>query len=434
MSESTAIRVEGLGKQYMIGSLRVRHDTLRDQLGHTGQRIRAAGRRTLHRDTKREFWALRDVTFEIEPGSVVGLIGHNGAGKSTLLKILASITPPTEGRVELRGRIGSLLEVGTGFHGELTGRENVFLSGAIMGMRQAEIRRKFDDIVAFAEVEEFIETPVKRYSSGMYIRLAFAVAAFLEPEILLIDEVLAVGDARFQRKCIGQMGSVAREGRTVLLVSHNMGAVNQLCPTTIWLSHGGVRDFGNTREIVNAYLGESIGGGDSSVVLEANEDVDVQLRRVSLLDEEGRPAANFDCDRPIRVRLLLQVRRRVEGLYGSLDVLSAEGTPVLISYSYDRPENPLESLDEGWHEFEIVVPARTLAAGSYQLAWSASRGLKGTTTVESPGTVASFTLDDVTTLKGNRRAGYFSTVLDWTPVDHEPYLLEEEQRGFEHHR
>ncbi len=233
MSE-IVIRAEGLGKQYLIGheSQQERYTALRDVLARTAKgfartaRDMMRGRQLIAGDEVEEFWALKDVNFEIKRGDVVGIIGRNGAGKSTLLKILSRITEPSAGRVEIKGRVASLLEVGTGFHPELTGRENIFLNGAILGMSRAEIKRKFDEIVAFAEVEKFLDTPVKRYSSGMYVRLAFAVAAHLEPEILVVDEVLAVGDAEFQKKCLGKMQDVAGHGRTVLFVSHNMGAVS----------------------------------------------------------------------------------------------------------------------------------------------------------------------------------------------------------------
>jgi lipopolysaccharide transport system ATP-binding protein len=228
------IRVSGLSKRFRIGEL-VRYKSLRESIQNAVKAPFRRGRRP-----KEMIWALRDVSFEVAPGEVVGVIGRNGAGKSTLLKVLSRITEPTEGRVELRGRVGSLLEVGTGFHLELTGRENIYLNGAILGMKRAEIDRKFDEIVAFAEIERFLDTPVKHYSTGMYLRLAFAVAAHLEPEILLVDEVLAVGDSEFQKKCLGKMGDVARAGRTVLFVSHNLAAVQQLCRTGIVLEQGRV--------------------------------------------------------------------------------------------------------------------------------------------------------------------------------------------------
>src|SRR5438445_3846127 len=253
-----AIRVDDLSKQYTIGLAQRRHDTLRDQIMDS---LRSIFRSNGHRfafgqrsDSSTTIWALKDISFEIKHGEVVGVIGRNGAGKSTLLKILSRITEPTTGRVEIYGRIGSLLEVGTGFHGELTGRENIYLNGAILGMRRGEIENKFDQIVAFAEVEKFIDTPVKRYSSGMYVRLAFAVAAHLEPELLIVDEVLSVGDAAFQRKCLGKMSDVAREGRTVVFVSHNMIAVQQLCHRAVWLDEGRIRCDGPSTHVVAEYL------------------------------------------------------------------------------------------------------------------------------------------------------------------------------------
>ncbi len=250
-----AIAIRNLSKQYRIGERGPRYLTLRDSLAGAARRL---FRRSPTSEQPREpqyIWALKDVSFDVQPGEVIGIIGRNGAGKSTLLKILAEITSPTEGEVEIRGRVGSLLEVGTGFHPELTGRENIFLNGAILGMTRAEIRRKFDDIVAFAEVEKFIDTPVKWYSSGMHVRLAFAVAAHLEPEILLVDEVLAVGDAQFQKKCMGKMGEVARsEGRTILFVSHNMAAVEALCDRCVLLKEGRAAAQGETDAVIAEYM------------------------------------------------------------------------------------------------------------------------------------------------------------------------------------
>jgi lipopolysaccharide transport system ATP-binding protein len=246
------IRVEGLGKQYRIGSTRESYSTLRDQIQRWTSLSNLFGGRTKSEPTS-TFWALKDVSFDVRRGDVVGIIGRNGAGKSTLLKVLSRITEPTEGQADIHGRVGSLLEVGTGFHPELTGRENVFLNGAILGMKRAEILRKFDQIVTFAEVEKFIDTPVKYYSSGMYMRLAFAVAAHLEPEILVVDEVLAVGDAKFQKKCLGTMNEIARGGRTVLLVSHNMQTIATLCRTVLCLHNGRVDFFGPVSEGIARY-------------------------------------------------------------------------------------------------------------------------------------------------------------------------------------
>jgi lipopolysaccharide transport system ATP-binding protein len=254
MSDNIAIRARGLGKKYVIGGAQEKYNTFRDAIVNS---VQAPFHRFLRRNydpTANEFWALKDVSFDIEQGEVVGIIGRNGAGKSTLLKILSRITTPTEGEVEIHGRIGSLLEVGTGFHPEMTGRENIFLNGSILGMKKTEIEEKFDAIVKFADVEKFLDTPVKRYSSGMYVRLAFAVAAHLEPEILVVDEVLAVGDAGFQKKCLGKMGEVAKEGRTVLFVSHNMGSIESLCRKSFLMDAGSICSIGNTKEIINNYL------------------------------------------------------------------------------------------------------------------------------------------------------------------------------------
>src|SRR5213080_1227184 len=252
-----AIRVAGLGKQYQIGGDRKPYKTIREAISDTAlnplRRLRA-GLSADPLNGEHAFWALKDVSFEINRGEVVGIIGRNGAGKSTLLKILSRITEPTEGEIEIAGRVGSLLEVGTGFHPELTGRENVYLNGAILGMKRSEIDRRFDEIVAFSEIERFLETPVKHYSSGMYARLAFSVAAHLEPEILLVDEVLAVGDAAFQKKCLGKMGQVSRAGRTVLFVSHNMAAVQQLTDNCILLDKGHLTAYGPSAEVIGQYL------------------------------------------------------------------------------------------------------------------------------------------------------------------------------------
>ena len=273
------ITVENLSKRYLLGHRSgeqgVYGYTLREVIGREARNfVRKAvdvcrGRQVVQGDEIEEFWALKNVSFEVKPGEVIGIVGRNGAGKSTLLKILSRITEPTDGRVLVRGRVASLLEVGTGFHSELTGRENIFLNGAILGMTQREIRKRFDEIVAFAEVERFLDTPVKRYSSGMYVRLAFAVAAHLEPEILVVDEVLAVGDAEFQRKCLGKMDEFSRtQGRTVLLVSHNVGVITSLCPTAIWLDQGSIRRCGTARAVIGEYLSHRLRNQDSLIRLD----------------------------------------------------------------------------------------------------------------------------------------------------------------------
>jgi lipopolysaccharide transport system ATP-binding protein len=300
-----AIRVENLGKTYRIGAQQARYkrftETLVDVLTAPLRRIRNLGKPIPSAEI---IWALRDVSSEVHRGEAVGIIGRNGAGKSTLLKVLSRITEPTVGEAEIHGRVGALLEVGTGFHPELTGRENIYLNGAILGMRKAEIERKFDEIVAFAEVSKFLDTPVKRYSSGMYVRLAFAVAAHLEPEVLLVDEVLAVGDVNFQTKCLGKMEDVAKQGRTVFFVSHNMPAIQNLCPRAIWLQDGCIQAQGASMQVVSKYLGTSF-----AVVTEQRwDDINsapgndsVRLRRVSLSPEGETPEGTLTIRTPLRL-------------------------------------------------------------------------------------------------------------------------------------
>jgi lipopolysaccharide transport system ATP-binding protein len=326
MSEP-AIRVHGIGKRYRLGQrFEPSYRTLRDRLA----RPFSAGSRL--RDSHHHIWALRDVAFDVHAGEVVGIVGSNGSGKSTLLKILSRITEPTEGEAQIHGRVGSLLEVGTGFHPELTGRENIFLNGAILGMKRAEIQRNFDEIVAFSEVEGFIDTPVKHYSSGMYLRLAFAVAAHLEPEILLVDEVLAVGDAAFQKKCMGKMNDVARQGRTVLFVSHNMGAVTRLCSRAVWLDGGRVRFEGPAEQVIASYLREGVSSQAERVWAEDARPGDdaACLCAVRVLQDDALCSA-LDITKPFDLEVDFEVKRPVQEVAIGAIVLSSAGEPVLHS-------------------------------------------------------------------------------------------------------
>ncbi len=315
------IRAEGLGKKYLIGhEKRERYTALRDVLVRSAESfVRSAkdmlqGRQLVPGDEVEEFWALKDVSFEIKRGDVVGVIGRNGAGKSTLLKVLSRITEPSEGRVEIKGRVASLLEVGTGFHPELTGRENIFLNGAILGMGRSEIRRKFDEIVAFAEVERFLDTPVKHYSSGMYVRLAFAVAAHLEPEILVVDEVLAVGDAEFQKRCLGKMQSVsAKEGRTVLLVSHNMGSIQSLCSSAILLQQGRLAYRGTAREAVQLYSRDRIEKAEvhDNAGWSRTGTGEARILSVRLEDADGKARLNYRMGEALVIRVRVEFLKEV---------------------------------------------------------------------------------------------------------------------------
>ena len=360
-------------------------------------------------------YALRDINFEVQQGEALGIIGKNGAGKSTLLKIISRVTSPTTGKIKIKGRVASLLEVGTGFHPELTGRENIYLNGAILGMRKNETTRKLDEIIDFSGVERYIDTPVKRYSSGMYLRLAFAVAAHLESEILIIDEVLAVGDAEFQKKCLGKMGEVSKdEGRTVLFVSHNMGAISQLCGNCMWIDKGMLKEYGKTIDIVNAYVRSGTQDSDSAEKhFEIDDNKLGQLERVRLLNENHKVTQNFSCDEQIVVELTFRVNQTIPGLYCWLDLSKTDGTLVLMSDSFDTPPNPLDNLIKGLYLIKITIPPRTLASGDYNINLVFTGFLGGAMPVDDPGIVGHIRLDDFISTRGNRRPGFFSTLLPW---------------------
>lgn len=353
-----AIHVDSLSKRYRIGTPPA---GLRGALGAMNA---ALGRRARQASNTDDLWALRNVSFRVTPGEVVGLIGRNGAGKSTLLKVLSRITEPTSGRAFIRGRVGSLLEVGTGFHPELTGRENVYLNGALLGMKRAEIRRRFDEIVAFAEIERFLDTPVKRYSSGMYVRLAFAVAAHLQPEILLVDEVLAVGDLSFQAKCLGRMGDVAQSGRTILFVSHNMGAIGRLCRRSILLDAGRVVADGPTEQVIRKYI-SSVYPAEACRTFAADATAPVCIRRVRLLDNEGRPATRIDRRRSFVIETEFEARRDVREVHVGVALDRQDGTPVCHTLSLDATGSPLE-LSEGERvTARVTYPGGLFSAGDY---------------------------------------------------------------------
>jgi lipopolysaccharide transport system ATP-binding protein len=369
----TVISVENLSKRYLIGhesAQRQNYTALRDVIAReTRNFVRKAsdlfhGRQIVQGDETEEIWALRNVSFEVKQGEVVGIIGRNGAGKSTLLKILSRITEPSEGRVRLRGRVGSLLEVGTGFHPELTGRENIYLNGAILGMTHAEIRRKFDEIVAFAEVEKFLDTPVKRYSSGMYVRLAFAVAAHLEPEILIVDEVLAVGDAEFQRKCLGRMSDVASHGRTVLFVSHNVGMITSLCSSAIWLDQGLIRDRGAIRTVVGQYLAKGISSQERVVRLSKYQTADAQIYLESLEWLSNIPLQH---GQPLKARICFTTRAPLSDIAIGIGFSGLEGKR-LLTYETDFPDGVRPSIVKpGLYWADVEVESLPLGPDIYNL-------------------------------------------------------------------
>jgi lipopolysaccharide transport system ATP-binding protein len=361
MAES-AIRVEKLGKRYTLRhATQTHYKTLRESWSGMFSRER-------ERITTEEFWAVRDLSFEVRRGDVVGVLGRNGAGKSTLLKLLSRITPPTEGHVEFRGRVSSLLEVGTGFHPELSGRENIYLNGAVLGMPRTEIDRKFDEIVAFADVERFLDTPVKRYSSGMYMRLAFAVSAHLEPDILLVDEVLAVGDASFQKKCLGKMQDVAtREGRTVLFVSHNMQAVQSLCNEAIHLDKGRLIRSGDVQSVVSRYLAEmaSCASRKQWSGTDRPGNHEIRLNEISVSAPDNADGGVLSSSEDIHVELTFEALRIPLGLCVGFDVLTPSGTAVLRSYQTDRPEAEWIHAKPGLNRWRCVIQAGLLNAGTY---------------------------------------------------------------------
>ena len=371
------VEVENLSKLYRLGAIGATslRESLEKLLGRKRNGALPATKEPQVADDRvgpepGTFWALRDVSFSVNAGEVIGIVGRNGAGKSTLLKILSRITEPTSGRAILRGRVVSLLEVGTGFHPELTGRENIFLNGAILGMRRAEIAKKFEEIVEFAEVGKFIDTPVKRYSSGMFVRLAFAVAAHLDPEILLIDEVLAVGDAGFQKKCLGKMGEVASQhGRTVFFVSHNMGAVRSLCEQAILIDGGRLVMSGKPGEVISHYLSASM-PKDSEIEgqiwwngsKDAPKTDDLALRGIRLLNPEGVPQSSFEADKPITIEIHYSVLQRMRGARFSITLLTQEGEVAFSATDHlfqDESQNP------GTYKTTCFIPGGLLNRRNY---------------------------------------------------------------------
>jgi lipopolysaccharide transport system ATP-binding protein len=370
-----AVRVEGLGKRYRIDHLE-RASTIRESVQNFVTSPVTRVRRTFRRAREHELiWALRDVSFELERGRVLGIIGRNGAGKSTLLKILSRITDPTEGYADIYGRLASLLEVGTGFHPELTGRDNIFLNGAVLGMRRSEIARKFDQIVEFADIEKFLDTPVKRYSSGMYMRLAFAVAAHLEPDILVVDEVLAVGDAEFQKKSLGKMREVTGQGRTVLFVSHNMASIRALCHRAILLKEGRVALDGDVDPVVLAYLSEADKAEPSGVIPDDVARVgtaEARFRRVDVLDRQDSPRTQVYLGQPFTVVLGLDVARPIQDAVFEVGISTLDGIRVTTSFSTDG-DNPPVRLRAGETTVALDLDV-VLLPGHYTLDLGIHRG------------------------------------------------------------
>ena len=397
------VSARSVGKKYALGGASLGTLSLRDRITDL---VRSIGKK---REPRPDFWALRGVTFDLHDSEVIGVIGRNGAGKSTLLKIISHITEPTEGEVHLFGRVSSLLEVGVGFHPELSGRENVFLNGAILGMSRAEIARKFDEIVAFAEVEPFIDTPVKRYSSGMYVRLAFAVAAHLEPDVLIVDEVLAVGDIAFQRKCLGKMEDIRRTGRAVLVVSHNMSLISQLCENVVWIDRGRIVRSGPTREVVAAYMAEGL-TETTEWIPDAPLGDAFEYHRVWIESPSGDPAA-IAADTGFEIVFDFTVKKPIPPGRLAMLVASAEGTPVLTSTSTDRLSAIREPWALGRQRARCTVPGHLLVPGRYYV--TISEQVEEVEVLRER--IFGFTITEQNSLVGrDGRFGVIAPLLEWT--------------------
>lgn len=395
-----AIRVENLGKSYTLShqsNQNIKYKTLREDLV-AAMRWPLRRLKGVQAEQKEQFWALKDVSFEVKQGEVLGLIGRNGAGKSTLLKILSRITEPTTGYADLYGRVGCLLEAGTGFHAELTGRENIFLSGSILGMTRREVQRKFDEIVDFAGVENFLDTPVKRYSTGMYVRLAFAVAAHLEPEILIVDEVLAVGDAQFQKKCLGKMDDVSKSGRTVIFVSHNMSAIAQLCTKALYLKAGEIIATGNVDNIVSDYL---LNEANSTTTVELVRDAaEVRkskrffFKKIALINHEEVATAELDLRYPFYLELEYEATEALSHVELAVRVDTSNGQPVFTTHQSDCSPESIRR-EPGTHKLRLKFPAALLMPGTYFLSINAQEPLVEMFDIYEQ--VLSFTINDVKT-------------------------------------
>ncbi len=394
------IKVENLSKLYFLGG--AKHNSLRDTV--------MSFIKNPQRSKKNELWALKDVSFEVKDGEALGIIGRNGAGKSTLLKILSRITKPTRGAAEIHGRVGSLLEVGTGFHNELSGRENIFLNGAILGMKRTEIEAKFDEIVAFSEIEKFIDTPVKHYSSGMYMRLAFSVAAHLEPEILIVDEVLAVGDVAFQKKCLNKMREVGQTGRTVLFVSHDMQSIARLCSRAIWLKDGMLAKDGTATEVISDYLREQSQKGAERVWEDAESSPGneiVRLRRVRVCNETSETVSSVDIRRPVAVEMTYDVLRAGKILVPNVHFYNEQGACIFVSHDWNSPWRTATRAG-GTYVSKMSVPGNFLAEGTIFVTVAVSTYLPFEVHLQERDAVAFSVIDS---LDGDSMRGDYAGVL-----------------------
>jgi len=409
---NTAVKAVDLSKSYVIRSTQAKGRTLQEDLVNLVKNLLVNPKAKARSEI---VWALRDVSFEIKQGEVVGIIGRNGAGKSTLLKILSQITEPTSGYVDMYGRVGSLLEVGTGFHTELTGRENIYLGGAVLGMTHQEIKRKFDEIVDFSGIERFLDVPVKRYSSGMQVRLAFSVAAHLEPEILLIDEVLAVGDAEFQRKCLGKMDEVALGGRTVLFVSHDMGAITKLCRKTILIDSGKIVSFDETMNVVSKYLLDSRESANGEISLPNNLEKAMCLREIKVHNIRTKSSGRILRHEPIMVSVMYDVNQQTTGAHVLVYLETFDGTVILGTGDADTSTDMFGLRNPGSYLGEFEIPKSMLKAGIYSL--TVSLGIPGANPFDRHRKIASFEVIDTIDTQNRtfdlKRKGFLDIQLPW---------------------
>ena len=406
------IKVENLGKKYIISHQQERYTALRDVMANTAKKaIKKVIGKGEALPKKEEFWALRNIDFEVSQGDRIGIIGRNGAGKSTLLKLLSKITEPTEGKIKIKGKIASLLEVGTGFHPELTGKENIMLNGAILGMSKKEILKKFDDIVTFSGVEKFLDTPVKRYSSGMYVRLAFAVAAHLETEILLIDEVLAVGDIEFQKKCIGRMDTLSKEeGRTIIFVSHNMGAISQLCTSCLLMNKGKISLMGDTKSIIAEYLGSGI-TSNAKMVFESDDSKLAQFDYICVLNKDGKIGHEISDIEPVTIEIGFSVKCNLPDIYFGLVLQNVEGVEILFADSRDGKNSFPKKFKPGEFLVKLIIPP-LLSFGKYYVSLGLAE-IGSLRVLDSRDLCYSFELVNLITDRTIKRPGFINLYLDW---------------------
>lgn len=417
-----AIIIENLSKQYRLGDVgtgTLSHDLKRWWYAVRGKedpfaKVGETNDRT-QKGNSEYVWALKDINLQINQGDAVGIIGRNGAGKSTLLKLLSKTTAPTSGSIKVKGRIASLLEVGTGFHPELSGRDNIYLNGAILGMRKREIDRKLDEIVDFAGIERYLDTPVKRYSSGMYVRLAFAVAAHLDSDILIVDEVLAVGDAEFQKKCLGKMGEVSQgQGRTVLFVSHNLSSVSQLCSRGIVLSKGTMIFDGTSEESIDYYISENRVKDINSKYYRTNDiESKIYLMEAEILDYKKANKVEFDITETVWIKVVLNCKEFIPNTYGYVVIKNESEEVIIESDTYDYPPNILERIKVGINTYYLKISPNTLGVGHYYAYFSFTSRMANNFAVDVPGDILKFTIVDHTTTRGMKRRAKTSFLFQW---------------------